>query len=346
MKWNFVLFLKLAVAAGLIVWLIDSGRLDFAALRNVEERWPWLLAAQIPFGLVFLFASLRWLLLLRAQGMDYRFREVYAIHLIGWLFNQLMFGAVGGDVVRAYVVARDYPESRSAAIISVVADRVIGLFVLATVALISLLFVLLTDDGALAGDGQGYLTFVAWVLVGLLAAGMVFLALFFSGAIASSKFLSELLARLPFRAPLEKALEVADRYRGHRGTVLCALGITVFIHVGVIITNVCLLHAIAAEPGNWKGLFFVVPVAHFLMAIPIQPPGALGTGEAIYDGLFSWVGLSGGALTSLLQRFSALAWAALGLVFYLGRRRRIAGALDDARRREEEELERGVGAAP
>jgi uncharacterized protein (TIRG00374 family) len=334
MKRSLILILKFAVAAGLIVWLISSGKLDFSALRNVEARWPWLVAAQLPFALVLLCAAFRWLLLLRAQGMEYRFREVYTVYLIGWLFNQVTFGAAGGDAVRAYLVARDHPAARSAAVISVVADRVIGLFVLATVALVSLLVVLLTDDGSFAAQARVYLEDIAKVLVAIWIGGVVFLALFFSGAIASSAVLSRLLTRLPFRAALEKAVEVADRYRGHRGAVCCALGITVFIHVGVIITNILLLHALFPEPGKWGSLFFVIPVAHFLMAIPLQPPGALGTGEAIYDALFSWVGLSGGALTSLLQRFSSLSWAAVGLVLYLGRRRRVAGALDDARRAE------------
>ena len=62
---------KIALATGLILWLLHSGKLDLSELSGISERWPWLLMAFSVFGGVLLMASLRWRLLLKAQGINY-----------------------------------------------------------------------------------------------------------------------------------------------------------------------------------------------------------------------------------------------------------------------------------
>ena len=97
----------------------------------------------VAFGLfdgVLLMASLRWRLLLKAHGIDYSLHDTFALTLIGLFFSQVMIGTTGGDMVKAYVVAREQKEQRSAAVISVLFDRALGLFVLLMVALVAILF--------------------------------------------------------------------------------------------------------------------------------------------------------------------------------------------------------------
>ena len=110
MKRRLIPIVKLAVAAALITWLISSGRLDFRKLAQVADRWEWMLAAQIPFTFVLLLSALRWRVVLSAQGIHYSVRETFSLTMIGWVFNQLMLGTVGGDVVKAYLVAREHPK--------------------------------------------------------------------------------------------------------------------------------------------------------------------------------------------------------------------------------------------
>ena len=125
---------KLVVAAILIYWLIGRGGLPLSELSGLGQGWPWLLLAQAPYAIVLLLAALRWHLLLKVQGVFYSFREIYSLVLMGIFFNQVLFGSTGGDVIKAYYVARESSERRTAAALTVFIDRAIGLFVLMSIA--------------------------------------------------------------------------------------------------------------------------------------------------------------------------------------------------------------------
>ena len=127
---------KLALAVGLIYWLISNGGLSVDANDRAAfaRDWPWLLAAQAPYAVVLLLAAIRWRLLLAVQGVYRSFGEIYSLVLMGVFFNQVLFGSTGGDVMKAYYVARESPERRAAAALTVFIDRAIGLFVLMAMA--------------------------------------------------------------------------------------------------------------------------------------------------------------------------------------------------------------------
>ncbi|HVR73677.1 MAG TPA: lysylphosphatidylglycerol synthase transmembrane domain-containing protein, partial [Planctomycetota bacterium] len=132
-----VLALKLLVAAAAIVWLFTSKKLNLEDLSRVGEGWPWLAASALPFGLLLFLCAYRWKLLLRAQGIEYGLGDAYSLTMIGHFFNQFLIGTTGGDMVKAYAVAREQPSRRSGAVLSVFVDRIVGLLVLVLVALVA-----------------------------------------------------------------------------------------------------------------------------------------------------------------------------------------------------------------
>jgi len=325
------LILKLALAALLVTWLVRNGGLDLAALRTVGERWPWLVLAQLSFGVVLLSGAARWRLLLASQGFDYSFRDVYALTMTGWFFNQVMLGTVGGDVVKAFVVAREQSERRERAVLSVLVDRLLGLAILVTLAFLAFVVGFLGEDvAAWGGASGGSLHFVALAVVGIFVCVAVVAGLFFFASEEAVRALGRGVLKLPFAGRLERVLNAAMEYRDHKRTVLQALLLSFAVQVGVVVTNIFLLFAFSPDPEGWRTLFFLVPVAQFLMAIPLNPPAALGTGEAIYSELFGWAGIANGGLVCLLQRLTGLLWAVLGLYFYLSRRTRVREALVQA----------------
>lgn len=331
MRGRLGLILKLALAALLVGWLISKGGLDLSALRTVGERWPWLVLAQVSFGLVLLCGAARWRLLLASQGFDYSFRDVYALTMTGWFFNQVMLGTVGGDVVKAFVITREQPERRERAVLSVLVDRLLGLAILITLAFLAFVVGFFGQDVASWGGASGgNLHFVALAVVGIFLCVSVAAGLFFFASKESVKTLGRGVRKLPFADRLGRVLNAAMEYRGHKRTVLKALLLSFAVQIGVVVTNIFLLFAFSPDPEGWRTLFFLVPVAQFLMAIPLNPPAALGTGEAIYSELFGWAGIANGALVCLLQRLTGLLWAVLGLYFYLSRRTRVREALVQA----------------
>ena len=299
---------KLFVAAILIYWLIGRGGLPLAELSGLEEGWPWLLLAQVPYAMVLLLAALRWHLLLRVQGILYSFREVYSLVLMGIFFNQVLFGSTGGDVIKAYYVARESSERRAAAALTVFIDRAIGLFVLMSIACAATFFnfPLLQKDPNLWN-----LAVFVWIAVGgaLAVTGIFYL---WAGKGSADKK----------AGIIKKFTQILYLYRSHPGVAVKALLISALLHALVVITNLLLLRSLL--PQEWASLpalFLVVPLAQIVMAIPVTP-GAIGTAEVAYDWLFKLVGFPvKGALVSLLQRLTYCIWAIPGLVIYLKNRR-------------------------
>jgi len=180
--------------------------------------------------------------------------------------------------------------------------------------------------------------------VGSMVCGFVF----YSRQIRSLRFVRWLLSRLPFRSVLSQISEAIYVYRFHPREVILAVLASLAVHVCVVAMNLLLARALIPGDLPWVNFFFLIPLAQIAMAIPINPPGALGTAEGIYGYLLHLAGLEQGALVCLLQRFTYYLWALLGCYCYLKRKVKVARAVDAVRHDEKEHREGAceVAAAP
>jgi len=92
------------------------------------------------FGLalgVFLFCSiiigLRWWVLLRPLSIDIKPYAAVKLYFLGWFYNIFMPGSVGGDLIRAGYATR-HTDKKIEAVLSVFADRFLGLLSTLTIA--------------------------------------------------------------------------------------------------------------------------------------------------------------------------------------------------------------------
>lgn len=314
MRQRLVLLLKFAVAGALVYWLVASGRLDFRQLGALREGWPWALAALGTLGCQIGLASLRWHLLLRARGVDYRRRDAAALTLIGWFFNQMVIGTTGGDLVKAYAVARERPDHRRDGVVSVFVDRAVGLFVLIVLgglaALANLRVVLAQSD----------LATMAVTLWALLVGGFTAGCVYFSRRLRRQRPIVWIRERMPFQRLLRQLDEAVFAYRFHPREVGLAVLASFGVHGLLIATNLCLAKALLGGPLPWATFFFVVPLANAIASVPVNPPGAVGTAEALYAYFFAAVGVPQGGLICLLQRLCFYLWALPGALLYVARR--------------------------
>jgi len=121
--------LGLLVSALFIVLLlrqVDLGEV-WDALREV--KWPWLLAAAVPFALGLWLRALRWRLVLRAS-VPVTQSEATSLMLIGLAANNLL-PVRAGEVVRAVLVERRHGGSRVRVLATIVVERVFDGLVLA-----------------------------------------------------------------------------------------------------------------------------------------------------------------------------------------------------------------------
>ncbi len=118
-----LMVVKIAVGVGLILVLFKRQEFDLSQLKEIRTGWPYFLAAQLLFATGFFLTTLRWKLLLKSLGVAVTFRSTVWMAMSGMFFNQFAPGGNGGDLVKAYYIAREHPGARTRTVFSVQLDR-------------------------------------------------------------------------------------------------------------------------------------------------------------------------------------------------------------------------------
>ena len=72
----------------------------------------------------------RWYLLVRALHLPFRLVDAFRLGFLGYLFNFVVVGSVGGDLFKAIFIAREQPGRRAEAVATVLVDRIVGVYAL------------------------------------------------------------------------------------------------------------------------------------------------------------------------------------------------------------------------
>ncbi|HTU94075.1 MAG TPA: lysylphosphatidylglycerol synthase transmembrane domain-containing protein [Gemmataceae bacterium] len=152
---KYVRLLGSLILVGLLVWRIDWRQVA-SAFAQLNAAY-WLLALGV-YLLTQGVSAARWQMLGHTLGLAGRWRDYLAYYFVGMFFNLVLPTSVGGDVVRAWYLARmstisDASQKRRtllrsvanhspgwAAFLSVLADRVNGLAVLIAVACVAAMY--------------------------------------------------------------------------------------------------------------------------------------------------------------------------------------------------------------
>ncbi len=131
--------LKIVISSSLIIWLlVKLGPRDIVHRFLSANVW-WIVLAIVIFSLSNFCGAFQWQLLMKTKSIHLPWRHVLAFYYVGLFFNNFLIGNVGGDAIRVYDIAKlsgDLPH----AISTVFFDRLIGFFVMTTLALLSGLF--------------------------------------------------------------------------------------------------------------------------------------------------------------------------------------------------------------
>jgi uncharacterized protein (TIRG00374 family) len=269
---------KAALALGLLYWLYQKGVLDLRVLRGLL-RPTLLLAAMGILVLNFFLATWRWQMLLKVQKLNLTRWECFKLNLVGLFFNYVMPGGVGGDVVKAFYIVKDHPRNRMGAGMSVLLDRVMGLYAMLLLAIVSLLINL----EAVEANPQLLL-----ITKGLMAGLVVFtLAL---GLALSERFRQwgwqKWLNKNSFGTKLVSAYEAIYSYSHHLSVIGWAILLSLLSQVLAIVLIWWLGENLGFD-GIPIGLYFaVVPIGFMVTAVPISPAG-VGVGQMAFFFLFN-----------------------------------------------------------
>ncbi len=282
-----------------------AGLLD--ALRGATGHAGLLLSGT---GLLFLSlcaGMLRWRLLLRAEGLDLPAPRVFRFFFVGQFFNAFLLGACGGDMARAYLVARERPGRRAEAVSTVLVDRATGLVVM-------ILFcgAMVAARWSVFGAAPG-IRAPGLLLLALPAACALGLWAFFRRDVFAGRPALDRWSRrhaLPLHA--RHLYDALFRYRGRARLAPPAVGYSLLSLL--LLTGSCVAFGRAlglALP--LRDYFTFFPVVNLVAAVPLTP-GGLGVREQMAVALFGAAGVDPerAMLLSLLGYAAGAVWSLFG----------------------------------
>jgi uncharacterized protein (TIRG00374 family) len=332
--------LRLAVMAALVAYVVsqaewnDTVRPDGTPVQGLKtiaarlaQEWWWVAAALGVMTLQSPIGAVRWRLLLGVQGIHITFLESLRLTYIGWFFNNWMPGGTGGDLVKAWYIARR-THRKAEAVTVVFLDRLIGMVSLAVLGAAAVLATL-SDERVRAAR------IILAVFLGLAAAGGW---IFYSRRLRRLVRLDRLLARLPARLAATRVGHVVARvdqalfiYRHHKGTV----ALSVVYSWAAQAASVFAIYFLATGLGSDARLhhFFInMPVVWIFWSL-IPVPGGFGVAEGLAQQLFtaSVLGVRTAAEAATLALTMILAFRVVqsavslpGAALYLARRTNVS----------------------
>jgi len=330
-----ILAAKVLVAVALLAFLVYRVRQEesFAELLERPKDWR-LLGAALLVGLTSIVITfVRWMLLVRALDIPFSLHDGLRLGFIGFLFNFVSVGGVGGDLVKAVFIARERPGRRTEAVATVLIDRLVGLYALFLVASGAILF------GNLGADGPTEVQVVKNTTLVLTAFGALVIFVLLIPGVTSPKVVAQ-VSRQPAVGPiLGKVVGALRVYRANYGVIAVALLMGIAVHTLASVCVWLIARGLAPTAPTLAEHLLIVPLAALVNAIPFAPSG-LGQFEAAMAFLYRHLSGStfGLALVVAIGFRLVTMIVALGGVYYFIRgRREVTELMHEAGEVEEEE---------
>ena len=307
--------LQIAVTLAILYFLLrDPHRRGEMAKTLKEANLIWLFTGFAMYGAVEIVAGWRWQLLLRVQGIELSWVRLFGLLLIGVFFNFFIPGGTGGDVIKIFYLLKETPGKRTAAFLSVLVDRLIGLIALTVLA--------------------GVLIFTNWhwimrspvantyIWSALVILGSSLIGLHGSYIVTKHGWIHKLPARMPGRDKLAELALAYNLYGKAWRPSLIAFALSFAAHLGYFAVFYCtseaLRHGVMRLP-TYGELSIIMPIVNTISAMPISL-GGLGVREGLFQIFLNQlcdVRKTDAFLISSAGYFLTFVWGLIGGVLYL-----------------------------
>ena len=309
--------IKWVIALGIVGYLIYQNSEQFERLWTEPIHWNYLAAAFVLCGSSIILTFYRWYLLVVALDFPFKFSDALRLGFLGYLFNYVSPGAVGGDVVKGVLMAREQKGRKSVAVATILLDRILGLMGL-----------LMVGAGAtlLVADDIERRDLIVKVLWGGSLAGLTGLAVMLHQATPNSWWM-KLLIRIPKAGRIISDLEDGiSLYQQRRMIVALTVVLSVIGHFGIISSFYCCARAVAtaAETPSYVTHLLLIPLAE-IVGVIVPLPGGVGALEAAVQQSYKLAGANAGIglLAVGAYRVTTVLVAAIGSFYYLASKRQI-----------------------
>lgn len=307
----------------------DKGRIE-RGLKTVvtSTQWSWMVAAILIFTPVPFILGWRLRILLSTQDIDISFRDCLLLTFAGNFFNFTLPGTTGGDLYKAYHIAKR-THKRTEGVTIVILDRVFGLI---SFLLLAAATIFAAHNTSVIGE---FGTYVGYLMLALIVAGM----LFFSERVRRVLRFDHWLGKLPFSEKLRRIDATTFALRRHKSQSALSLGITMVSHFFLVTSIYFLARSFGIDPLPDRGagqLYVAVlissVVGYLFAAVPISFQG-FGLFEAVFLKVLvkgGWCDASAMLVLTLSSRLVQILWSLPGIIVpWMGLERPAAETEDD-----------------
>lgn len=305
-------FLRFFVSFFLIAFIISKVNLDkvFDLLSTV--KFHFLLIGFLLMLLDRVIMSYRWAILLWAKAIKISILNIIKIYFLSSFWGNFLPSSVAPEVIKVYVASK-HDANTSDVLSSVVVDRIIGLFSLSFVALLSFLFIFFTRETQMNST-------IFWVILAVL---FVIVLLAFIERLPLKKFQSYI--RFQPRGIkgivwsfLVRVYTSCNEYKNNKAALSKVFSTSFINHILFILITYILCLSLSVDVSILY-LSIVVPLVSFLVMIPISL-GGLGIQEGAYVYFLTQIGgvsIQVALTIALMIRFLMIVVSLPGGVIYV-----------------------------
>jgi glycosyltransferase 2 family protein len=291
----FRLALRLAIAAGLTVYILWKSDPHSVLAAAAGADWRPMAVAVLLALIDRSLMAYRWVLLLAIVDPKERppLVAIMRIFFVSTFVGTFLPASVGGDVVRAYSIAKLNVRGGDA-VASVLMDRMLGIASILVMALVGL---------ALVHDLASDRTIVLSLAFAAATCGVTLLLVFSRRAAAAAAML---VARLPgaSRHAGQDVVESIRRYGTYHGQLTIVFACSIAVQVLRIVQAYYLGRGLGIDAAT-TAYFAFIPLILLVMLLPVTFNG-IGTSQVAFVWFFARVGVSQAAAFALSVLFVAL----------------------------------------
>lgn len=322
--------LKYGIGFGLLAYVIAkywnnnpaNGAPGLGMLLQGPIDYIWLIASTILLAIACSFQLTRWYILVRALDLPFTPRNAFRLGMVGLFYNTFLPGSIGGDLLKAYFIAKGQPGRKTKAVATVLIDRAMGLFGL-------ILFCAVLGSIAWAGGDPRItanvdLQWMIKVMAAIAVSSVIgFLLLGLLPQRRADRFASRLGSVPKLGASLSEFWYAVWIYRQRLRVVVFGVGLSAMAHFCLVFA----FHAAsrvfppanpATEQATLAEHMVIAPIGFIIQALPLSP-GGVGVGEAAFAWLYKLSGRpeSRGVIARLSLRVTEWILGSIGYIIYL-----------------------------
>ncbi len=334
-----VLVMKWLLAMGMLAALWWMSRDSLAKLQNRHFVWQAFAIAFATRFLSLLVSFSRWRLLVQGIGLPISFRETFRLGMLSEAMNLMGPGAVGGDLIKAALLAKNHPNRRASASATVFLDRVLGMWGLFVLGAGASMIPVSTKIGS-------ELDWAVWLLWAGTFAGLVGIGMMLVPAFTHSWFMHWLSTWKLIGRIVKELMESVQMYQGQPQVVILAVFLSMIGHFGALTSFYFCAQAVH------RGQTIPTYVDHLVgLPLPVTLGAVVPTpgGVGALEGAVAWfyeqhqlnlipnsakdelaTAFSNGILTALVYRLTVMVGGAIGVIYYFTSRAEIRQVVHDA----------------